>query len=95
MDAHKALVWRGNNFGVVTTPTYTYPLQFLVTYFLPVYTPRMRSPDVFATPTARLYGITPKYMLWIGALPCIVYRHWLPIHRLVSLCVLPVQWWLI
>jgi hypothetical protein len=94
MDAQKALVWRGNNFGVVTTPYYLHRLESLVTYFLPVSTPRTprtKPLDVFAIPTARQYGILPKkYMLWLVALSCIVLRHRLPLHWQVSLCVLPV-----
>lgn len=63
MDAQKALVWRGNNFGVVTThPTYTLSSPWLHTSCpFPHPAHPARSPlDVFAIPTAHQYGILPK-----------------------------------
>ena len=90
VDAPKVLVWRGNNFGFGRGDhTHLHPSR-VPGYILPARFHTPHTPhDVFAIPTVRQYGILPKIYAWLVALPCIVLRHRLPIHYLVSLCVLP------
>lgn len=84
MDAQKALVWRGNNFIVVTTPLLT-PSR-VPGYILPARFHTPHTPHEVPLSFRHPHGSSVRHL----ALSCIVLRHQLPIHWLMSLCVLPV-----